>query len=343
VQPDVGLTAGEIADLVGGRLVGTRETTIAGTASLDKAGPLDLSFLASTRYLSYFRRSNAGAVLVTSEFEDVAAGPATRIVVEDAYGALALAVAALYPEPETVWGVHPTAMIGRRTQWKGRIALGQHAVLGDDVALGEDCEIGSHAVIETGAMLGDRCRIGSHALVCAAARLGDRVVLNPGARVGTPGYAFHSGADGPVHRQHVGYCYIGDDVRIGANTTVDRGSVEDTIVGKGTKIDNLVQVAHNVRIGERCLIMAQVGLAGSTVVEDDVMLAGQAGLAGHLTVGEGARVAAQAGVIGDISAGETVSGYPARPHRDVLRQAAALKRLAAITSSLERMVEESND
>jgi len=343
VQPDVRLTAGEIADLVGGKLVGTKETLIAGTASLDKAGPLDLSFLASSRYLSYFRQSNAGAVLVTSEFEDVAAGPANRIVVEDAYEALALAMAALHPEPEITWGVHPTVTIGRGTHWKGRIALGRHATLGENIALGENCEIGSHAVIETGATLGDGCRIGSHALVCGAARLGNRVVLNSGARIGTPGYAFHSGADGPVHRPHVGCCYIGDDVWIGANTTVDRGSIGDTIVRKGTKIDNLVQVAHNVRIGERCLIMAQVGLAGSTVVEDNVMLAGQAGLAGHLTVGEGARVAAQAGVIGDVPAGGTVSGYPARPHREVLRQAAALKRLATITPFLERMVEESND
>jgi UDP-3-O-[3-hydroxymyristoyl] glucosamine N-acyltransferase len=321
VQPDARLTAGEIADLVGGRLVGAKETVIAGTTSLDKAGPFDLSFLASGRYLPYFRRSNAGAVLVTSEFENVTAGPATRIVVEDAYGALALAVAALYPQPEATWGVHCHSRIGRGARWRGRIALAQYAVLGDNVSLGEDCEIGPYAVIEEEAVLGDRCRLGPHSVVCAGARVGDRVILKPGARVGTPGYAFDPGADGPIHRKHVGGCYIEDDVEIGANTTVDRGS----------------------RIGKRCLIMAQVGLAGSTVVEDDVMLAGQAGLAGHLTVGEGARVAAQAGVIGDIPAGETVSGYPARRHRDVLRQAAALKRLTAITSSLQRIAEESND
>ncbi len=343
MQPDARLTAGEIADLVGGRPAGAKETVIAGTTSLDKAGPFDLSFLASGRYLPYFRRSNAGAVLVTSEFENVTAGPATRIVVEDAYGALALAVAALYPQPEATWGVHCHSRIGRGARWRGRIALAQYAVLGDNVSLGEDCEIGPYAVIEEEAVLGDRCRLGPHSVVCAGARVGDRVILKPGARVGTPGYAFDPGADGPIHRKHVGGCYIEDDVEIGANTTVDRGSVGDTVVGGGSKIDNLVQVAHNVRIGKRCLIMAQVGLAGSTVVEDDVMLAGQAGLAGHLTVGEGARVAAQAGVIGDIPAGETVSGYPARRHRDVLRQAAALKRLTAITSSLQRIAEESND
>ncbi len=343
MQPEARLTAGEIADLVHGKLVGTKDTVIAGTASLEKAGPLDLSLLASARYLSCFRRSNAGAVLVTSEFMEVAAGPATRIVVEDAYSALALAVAALNPEPEIIWRVDPTATIGRGARWKGRLSLGRYAVLGDDVTLGEDCEIGPHSVIEAGAMLGDQCRIGAHCVVCGSTRAGDRVILKPGARVGTAGYAFDAGPSGPVRRKHVGGCYIEDDVEVGANTTIDRGSLGDTVVGKGTKIDNLVQVAHNVRIGERCLIMAQVGLAGSTVIEDDVMLAGQAGLAGHLTVGKGARVAAQAGVIGDVKAGETVSGYPARPHREVLRQAAALRKLTTITPSLERIAEERND
>jgi UDP-3-O-[3-hydroxymyristoyl] glucosamine N-acyltransferase len=130
-----------------------------------------------------------------------------------------------------------------------------------------------------------------------------------------------------------------DDVEVGANTTIDRGSIGDTVIGAGTKIDNLVQIAHNVSIGRHCIIMAQVGLAGSTVLEDDVMLAGQAGLAGHLRVGKGARVAAQAGVIGDVPAGSTVSGYPARPHREVLRQTAALRRLTRHTDSLERIVE----
>jgi UDP-3-O-[3-hydroxymyristoyl] glucosamine N-acyltransferase len=128
-------------------------------------------------------------------------------------------------------------------------------------------------------------------------------------------------------------------VEVGANTTIDRGSIGETVVGAGTKIDNLVQIAHNVRIGNRCIIMAQVGLAGSTILEDDVLLAGQAGLAGHLKVGRGARVAAQAGVIGDVDPGTTVSGYPARSHREVLRQAAALRRLSTIARSLERIVE----
>jgi UDP-3-O-[3-hydroxymyristoyl] glucosamine N-acyltransferase len=211
--------------------------------------------------------------------------------------------------------------------------------LGHDVRLGSDCRIGPFTIIESGAVLGDRCVIGANALVCSAARLGDEVVLQAGVRVGTSGYAFTPDQDGHTRLQHVGGCIIGDAVEVGANTTIDRGSLGDTVVGHGTKIDNLVQIAHNVKIGERCLVMAQVGLAGSTVVEDEVILAGQAGLAGHLTVGRGARIAAQAGVIGDVAAGATVSGYPARPHREVLRQAAAVRKLAKLTPFLERIAE----
>ena len=339
MKPDDGLTAGTIADLVGGKLVGRADTRITGTASLDRAGPLDLSFLSSRRYIPQFGCSNAGVVLVTREFQDTTPGPSTRIVVSDAHRALVAVLPALYPEAAVVWGVHPTARIGRGARWKGRILLGAHAYLGASVQLGEECRIGAFAQVEEGAVLGDGCQIGPHATVCSGAEIGDRVVVKAGARVGTPGYAFVTDAGGHSPLRHVGRCIIESDVEIGANTTVDRGSLGDTVIGKGSKIDNLVQVGHNVRIGERCLVMAQAGLAGSTVIEDDVILAGQAGLAGHLTVGRAARVAAQAGVIGDIPPGATVSGYPARPHREVLRQAATLRKLTEIAPSLERIVE----
>ncbi len=333
-------TAGQLADLVGGRFVGDADVPIAGVASLERAGPGDISFLASARYRPYFERCQAGAVLVTPVLSGVVAGPANRIIVPDPHAALARILTAMYPAREPSWGIHQTAVVQSGARWKGRVEIGAYAVLERGVELGSNCQIGPLAVIQEGARLGDGCRIGSQALVGAGARLGDRVVLKPGARVGTAGFAYiQKGAAGHEHIPHVGGCLVEDDVEIGANSTVDRGSVGDTVIGAGTKIDNLVQVGHNVRIGRGCLIMAQVGLAGSTTIEDDVVLAGQAGLAGHLTVGRGARVAAQAGVIGDVPAGATVSGYPARAHRDVLRQAAAIRRLAGITASLERIVE----
>jgi UDP-3-O-[3-hydroxymyristoyl] glucosamine N-acyltransferase len=333
------LTSGHIADLVRGILVGREDVQLAGVASLELAGPSDLTFLASNSHLTDFRRSNAGAVLVTAEFAEELRGPSTRIVVTDLRLALARAVSAIMPKDAISWGVDSSATVGQGARWQGRVALSAGALLGKGVTLGCDCVIGRHAAVEDGAVVGDECVIGAHAVVGRGAVLGNRVVLKPGSRVGGVGFAFAASGDGHVPIGHVGRCLIGDDVEVGSNTTIDRGSIADTIVGAGTKIDNLVQIAHNVRIGSHCLIMAQAGLAGSTVLEDDVWLAGQAGLAGHLKVGRGARVAAQAGVIGDVDPGSTVSGYPARTHREVLRQTAALRKLTRLTKSLERIVE----
>jgi UDP-3-O-[3-hydroxymyristoyl] glucosamine N-acyltransferase len=170
--------------------------------------------------------------------------------------------------------------------------------------------------------------------------LGDRVRVHAGARLGSDGfgYVFRGGRHEKI--PHVGRCVVESDVEIGANTTIDRGSIDDTVIGAGTKIDNLVHIAHNVRIGRLCLIMAQVGVAGSVRVEDGVIIAGQAGIAGHHTIGAGARLAAQAGAFGDVPAGETWSGYPARPHREALRAQAALFKLPSLLRGLERLLAE---
>jgi len=331
-------TAREIAELVGGELIGRPDVAIAGAASLEEAGPGDLSFLASGAYLPYFRRTSAGVVLVAPQYRDAAAGPATRIVVPDPRGALRVALHAIAPAPPPVWGVHPTACIGRGSRWTGRIAVGPYAVLGERVRLGADCRIGAHVRIADGAVVGDQCRIDEQVVIAAGAELGDRVVAKAGARISTEGFGYSPVAGRHERLPHTGRCQVGDDVEIGANATVDRGSVGTTRIGPGTKIDNLVQVGHTVRIGARCIIMAQVGIAGTTTIGDDVILAGQAGLAGQLRVGDRARIAAQSGVIGDIAADATVSGYPARDHRSVLRQSAALSRLTPLVTSLERLL-----
>jgi len=175
--------------------------------------------------------------------------------------------------------------------------------------------------------------------VYSGTEIGPRVRVHAGARLGSDGfgYVYRDGAH--VKIPHVGRCLIESDVEIGANTTIDRGSIDDTVIGAGTKIDNLVMVAHNVRIGRLCLLMAQVGIAGSVRVEDGCILAGQVGVSGHLTIGRGARLAAQAGVFGSIPAGETWSGYPARPHREALRAQAAMFKLPSLIRALERLVE----
>lgn len=334
------LTAAEVAARTGGRLVGSGEVTVAGVAPLDRAGPGDLSFVASSRYLPYLQRSRAAAVLCKPEFADAPGGPATRIVVDDPHRALLAVLPLLHPEPVPPRGVHATAIIGAGARWTDPVTIGPYAVLGRDVLLGRNVQIGAGCSLGDGVRIGDDTVLHPHVVCYPGTIVGDRTILHGGVCVGSDGFGYVPEA-GMGHRRipHVGRCVIGNDVEIGANTTVDRGSVDDTVIGDGTKIDNLVQVGHNVRIGARCIIMAQVGLSGSTVIEDDCILAGQVGLAGHLTVGRGARIAAQSGVDRDVGAGTTVFGYPARERREQLRTLAAMNRLARIAGRLERLVE----
>ena len=314
-------------------------------APLDRAGPRDLSFLASRRYLPYFHESRAAIVLCRPQFADEPRGPVCRVIVPDPHVALLAVIPALYPQ--RVWepGVHATALIGRGTEWRDPVAIGPYAVVGAGVRLGKNVRIGAGCVVGDGVQIGDDVECYPHVVCYSGTIVGNRVILHAGARLGSDGFGYIPGKLGepPQKIPQIGRCIVGDDVEIGANTTIDRGSVDDTVIGAGTKIDNLVQVGHNVRIGSRCLIAGQAGIAGSTHVEDDVFLAGQAGIADHVTIGRGARVTVQGGVIGDIDAGATVSGYPARNHREFLRAQGALYRLAQIVDDLEALVRGTDD
>ena len=334
------LPARAVADLVGGRLEGDGAVALARVAALDRAGGDALSFLASPRYLAQFRASGAGAVLLTQAHAGEPGGPAVRIVVADPMAALVQAVEALYPEPARSPGIDPSVRIGPGTTWGPEVTIGPGAVLGRDVRLGARCSIGPGAVLEDGVMTGDDVVIEAHVVCHQDVRLGHRVRLKVGAVIGGQGFGFLSGAAGHRRVRHVGGCVLEDDVEVGAHSCIDRGSVDDTVIGRGSKVDNLVHLAHNVRLGAHCLVMAQVGIAGSTRLGNGVIVAGQAGVGGHVTVGDRARLAGQAGVTADVPAGADVSGYPARPHRDGLRREAALSRLARIAGDLERLVEE---
>ena len=331
------LRAAEIAALTGGRLIGPGDVAVRAVAPLDRAGPADLTFVASARYLRYLERSQAAVVLCAPEFADAPGGTA-RVVVKDPYAALLALLPRLYPEPERVWGVHPSAVIGAGSCWTDPVLLGPHVVLGRDVVLGANVRIGAGCVIGDDVTLGDDTELFANVTCYPGTVVGRRVRAHAGVVLGSDGFGYVPDKDGHRKIPHVGRCVIGDDVEIGANTTVDRGSVDDTVVGAGTKIDNLVQVGHNVRIGARCIIMAQVGIAGSTIIEDDCVLAGQVGLAGHITLGRGARVAAQSGVDTSVEPGTTMFGTPAREHREQLRTLAALNRLARIARELEDLV-----
>jgi len=334
------LSASEIAALTGGRLVGPGTVTVAGVAPLERAGPGDLSFLASPRYAPYFERTSASVVLVAPELEATAGGPETRIVVPEPHAALLVVLPVLYPQAVWEAGVHPTAAIGRRTTWQEPVAIGPHVSLGSDVQLGRNVRLGAGCVLGDGVAVGDDTQLYPGVTLYAGTALGKRVIVHAGAVLGSDGFGYVPGKGGEAHRKipHVGRCLIGDDVEIGANTCIDRGSIDDTVIGSGTKIDNLVHIAHNVRVGARCLIMALAGIAGSVQVEDDVIIAGQVGIADHLTIGRGARLLVQSGYIANVPAETTMFGTPARPHREFLRAQAAMYRLSKIINELEALV-----
>jgi UDP-3-O-[3-hydroxymyristoyl] glucosamine N-acyltransferase len=333
-----GLSAGEVAELVGGELVGDAHLRLRAVAPLDRAGPEELAFLAASRYLPYFHASRAGAVLLTREYRDAEPGPAVRIVVDDPHRGMLEVVRVLYPAAPRVAAVHPTAVVGPGARIGAEAALGPRAVVGAGARVGDRVTVMAGAILGDGVVVGNDVTIYPNVVCYPGTVIGSRVILHAGVVLGSDGFGYVPGRAGHQKIPHVGRCVIGDDVEIGANTTVDRGSVDDTVVGPGTKIDNLVQVGHNCRIGARCLIMAQVGIAGSTRVEDEVILAGQVGLAGHFTVGRGARIAAQSGVTMDVPPGDTWFGYPARTRREALRAIAAGYRLSEIVDELEGLV-----
>ncbi len=279
-------------------------------------------------------------VLVAPELESATGGPETRIIVAQPYAALLVVLPVLYPQAVWEAGIHPTAVIGRGVTWQEPVAIGPHATLGSGVTLGRNVRIGAGCVLGDGVAVGDDTELNPGVTLYAGTALGKRVIVHAGAVLGSDGFGYIPGKGGEAHRKipHVGRCLIGDDIEIGANTCIDRGSVDDTVIGSGTKIDNLVHIAHNVRIGARCLIMAQAGIAGSVQVEDDVIIAGQAGISDHLTIGRGARLLVQSGHIADVPAEATYFGTPARPHREFLRGQAALYRLAKIVDELEELV-----
>lgn len=341
-----GLTVAALARLVGG--VVREPAAAAGSpaavmvrrvAPLARAEADALSFFVSAKYAAEFAATRAGAVLVAPTLADApGASGATRIVVDRPHEAMLVVLPHLYrPTPRTA-GVHRTVVLGRGVHLGAGVTVDAYAVVGEGAVLGDRVWVGAHTVVGAGVEVGVDSELRPHVTLYAGTRLGARVVVHAGARLGSDGFGYVYG-DG-AHRKipHVGRCVIDDDVEIGANTTIDRGSVDDTVVGAGTKIDNLVHLGHNVHVGRLCLIMAQVGVAGSAAIEDGAILAGQVGVGGHLTVGRGARIAGQGGVTTDVPAGETWGGYPARPQRESLRAYAALFKLAGLVRPIERLL-----
>jgi UDP-3-O-[3-hydroxymyristoyl] glucosamine N-acyltransferase len=331
------LSLADIAETVGGRLRGDPGLGVRGVAPVDEAGPDELALLTTKRYAKYVGDSRAGAFLVTEEMEAYVGDDRPCVVVTEPQRALIALLTALHPPAPRPAGVHPTAVLGEGVRLGADVAIDPYAVLGDGVEVGDGSRIGAHVVVGDHARIGAGCTLHPQVVLYPYSILGDRVILHSGVRIGADGfgYAFLDGA----HRRipHTGRAVVASEVEIGANTTVDRGSIGDTVVGEGVKIDNLVMVGHNVHIGEGSMIAGMAGISGSTRIGRGVWMGGQAGLIGHLEIGDGARLLVASKTMRDVPPGETMSGHPARPHREDTKRLAHLGRIEKLIERVKAL------
>src|SRR5712691_198946 len=296
-------------------------------APLETAGPEDVSFLENRKYIEAFLRSRAGAAFVNEKAAEQAPSGMVILVSKEPYKAYALAAQAFYPPARVIARRALSAIIDQAAYVPDDCDIGPNVVIEPRARLGLRCSVGANTVIAAGVEIGDDCRIGPNVTLSHCV-VGSRVVLHPGVRIGQDGFGFAPDPKVPIKVPQLGRVLIGDDVDIGANTTIDRGSGPDTVIGPGSMIDNLVQIGHNVVVGRGCVLAAMVGISGSTQIGDFVMIGGQAGFAGHLKIGSGARIAAQSGGMRDVAPGETVCGVPAVPIGLFMKQVAIVQRLA---------------
>ncbi|MGE5207234.1 MAG: UDP-3-O-(3-hydroxymyristoyl)glucosamine N-acyltransferase [Chlamydiota bacterium] len=324
---------GEIAATLGARLEnGLPETEITGVAGIEEAGPGQVTFLANPKYAAAVPRTRAAAVIVAEDFSG--AGPAL-LRSHNPYLDFARAIELFYRPPQYPVGVHPTAVIHSSAKIGKDASVGPYVVVDQDVQIGNNCVLLAHVVIYKGARIGHNFLAHAHAVVRENSRLGDNVILQNGVVIGGDGFGFAKDNEGRWRKiVQSGPAVLEDDVEVQANACVDRASIGETRVGRGTRIDNLVQVGHGSRVGSNTMLCAQVGLAGSTEVGDNVILAGQVGVAGHCKIGDGVIATAQSGIPNDVPAGKMVSGYPAIDNKLWLRCVAVFNRLPELMKAL---------
>ena len=325
----------DLAAKLGCELYGNASLEITGVAGMEQAGPTELTFLANAKYARKVKHSRAGAILVSRPLTDL---PIVSVVSENPYLDFARALALFYQPPTPEPGIHPLAFVHETAMVGDNASIGPYACVGRNVRLGRNAVLHPHVVLYEGAQIGDNFCAHAHATVREFCRIGNRVILQNGVVVGGDGYGFAKRADGS-HEKIVqsGVTVIEDDVEIQSLTSVDRATIGETRVKRGAKIDSLVQIGHACVVGEDNIICAQTGLAGSSVLERNVLLAGQVGISGHLTIHENAVVYAQSGVGGDVPAGSILSGSPAFEAREWLRAITAFPKLPDFLRSMRQL------
>jgi UDP-3-O-[3-hydroxymyristoyl] glucosamine N-acyltransferase len=328
-------TLGEIVEWTGAKAADDADLslTIQELAPLDQGRPGSLVFLDNPKYAEQVTTTRATACLMSARYVAKAPASLVTLVTPEPYRAFAIVAGRMFPSglrPQSAFGatgVSPGSFVHPESRLEAGVVVDPGAVIGPRAQIGAGTLIGANAVIGADVCIGRDCTVGPNATVLHAL-IGDRVYIHPGVRIGQDGFGFAMGPGGHLKVPQLGRVIVQNDVEIGANTTIDRGANRDTLIGEGAKIDNLVQIAHNVSVGRHCVIVSQVGVSGSTEIGDFVAIGGQAGLTGHLKVGPGAQIAAQSGVMSDVPAGERWGGSPAKLLREFMRDVATLARLS---------------
>ncbi|HWR81969.1 MAG TPA: UDP-3-O-(3-hydroxymyristoyl)glucosamine N-acyltransferase [Candidatus Deferrimicrobium sp.] len=333
----VSLTLADLAERVGGEVAGNSEVVISGAAPIQTATERDISFVANVRYAKYLATTRAGAVVLDLTTE------CSRLPVlrhQRPYLAFALILDELYPDVgQLAPGIHATAMIEEGATVDPTAAIGPFCHVRSGATIGSGSQLVSAVFIGRDVAIGDNCLLYPGVQVMDGCRLGSGIIVHSSTVIGSDGFGFAESDQGLKKIKQVGWVEIEDDVEIGSNTSIDRGALGPTKIGRGTKIDNLVQIAHNVEIGRHCVIVSQVGISGSTKIGDGVMLGGQVGIVGHLEIGDKVRIGAQSGVAKSVPAGQTFFGSPARDIMLAKRIDAALTRLPELLHRVRKLEE----
>lgn len=321
-------SANDLAEHTQSKIIGDASIKVNDINTLESAKAGEISFFSNSKYKKAFAQTKASVCICDNASIEIAPKGITLLINSNPYAAYALVTQKFYKAPPAPATIAKTAVLDPSANLGTKTHISDFSVIGKNVKIGSNCFIGANTVICDGVSIGDNTKV-MHNTTISHTLIGDNCTIYSGCRIGQDGFGFAPSPQGITKVEQLGRVIIGNHVEIGANSTIDRGAIEDTAIGDGTKIDNLVQIGHNVQIGRNCFIVAQVGIAGSVIIEDGVMIGGQAGIAGHLTIGKGCMLAAKSGIMSDLEPGSAVGGSPAVPVKQWLKIAAMLKKMSS--------------